>query len=73
MDSVHDMIMQLEPPDEAHRILRSHALSTCMELAQSRWLIIEQAQTTLPMAFLAMLIFWLTVLFSASACSPHVT
>jgi hypothetical protein len=65
MDSVHDMIMQLEPPDEAHRILRSHALATCMELAQSRWLIIEQAQTTLPMAFLAMLIFWLTVLFSS--------
>ena len=30
-----------------------------------RWLIIEQAQSTLPMAFLAMLIFWLTVLFAS--------
>jgi Protein of unknown function (DUF4239) len=63
MESVHDMIMQLEPQDESHRILRSHALTTCMELAQSRWFIIEQAQTPLPMAFLGMLIFWLTVLF----------
>jgi Protein of unknown function (DUF4239) len=65
MESVHDLIMQLEPRDEAHRILRSHALAACMELAQSRWLIIEQAQTTLPMAFLAMLVFWLTVLFAS--------
>jgi hypothetical protein len=65
MEYVHDMIMQLEPKDETHRILRSHALTTCMELAQSRWLIIEQAQTKLPIAFLAMLIFWLTVLFAS--------
>ena len=65
MDDVHDMIVQLAPHDEAHRVLRSQAISTCIELAQSRWLIIEQAQTTLPTAFLAMLIFWLTVLFAS--------
>jgi hypothetical protein len=65
MDDVHDMIVQLAPHDEAHRVLRSQAISTCLDLAQSRWLIIEQAQTTLPTAFLAMLIFWLTVLFAS--------
>ena len=65
MDDVHDLIMRLAPRDEAHRILRSNALATCIELAHSRWLIIEQAQTTLPAAFLAMLIFWLTVLFAS--------
>jgi hypothetical protein len=65
MDDVRDMIVQLVPQDEAHRVLRSQAISTCIELAQSRWLILEQAQTTLPTAFLAMLIFWLTVLFAS--------
>jgi hypothetical protein len=65
MDEVHDMILQLAPQDEAHRILRTHAVTTCIELAHSRWLIIEQAQTSLPMAFLGMLIFWLTVLFAS--------
>ena len=65
MDEVHDMILQLAPQDEAHQILRSHAVTTCIELANSRWLIIEQAQTTLPIAFLGMLIFWLTVLFAS--------
>ena len=34
MDEVHDMILQLAPQDEAHRILRSHAVTTCIELAQ---------------------------------------
>ena len=42
MDEVHDMILQLAPQDEAHRILRSHAVTTCVELAHSRWLIVEQ-------------------------------
>jgi hypothetical protein len=65
MDDVHDLIVQLAPQDEMHRILRSHALATWVELAQARWLIIEQAQNTLPTAFLAMLIFWLTVLFAS--------
>jgi hypothetical protein len=63
MDDVHDLIMLLEPRDEKHRILKSHALSTWVELVQARWLTIEQSQNTLPIAFLAILIFWLTVLF----------
>jgi Protein of unknown function (DUF4239) len=65
MDDVHDLIVKLAPQDEAHRVLRSHALEACINLTHSRWLIIEQAQTTLPVAFLAMLIFWLTVLFAS--------
>ena len=65
MDEVHDLIVKLAPQDEARRVLRSHALATCVELAHSRWLIVEQAQATLPAAFLAMLIFWLTVLFTS--------
>jgi hypothetical protein len=64
MDDVHDLVVQLEPKDELHRILRTQALSTWLELMQVRWLVIEQAQNSLPVAFLAMLIFWLTVLFA---------
>jgi hypothetical protein len=65
MDDVLDMIERLAPSDDARRAIRSHALQICGELVQSRWLMIEQAQTTLPMIFLAMLIFWLTVLFAS--------
>jgi len=65
MDDILDMIEQLAPTDEARRAIRSHALLTCGELVHSRWLMIEQAQTTLPTVFLGMLIFWLTVLFAS--------
>jgi hypothetical protein len=65
MDDVQDMIVQLAPRDEALRAIRSHSLETCSELVHSRWLLIEQAQTTLPTVFLGMLIFWLTVLFAS--------
>jgi hypothetical protein len=65
LDDVQDMIERLAPRDEAHRALRSHCQSACIELVQSHWLIVEQAQTALPPAFLGMLIFWLTVLFAS--------
>lgn len=65
MDEVHDMLVRLEPGDERHKVLRAHALETWVELSQARWLIIEQAQATLPNAFLALLVFWLTVLFAS--------
>jgi Protein of unknown function (DUF4239) len=65
MDDVQDMIVQLAPQDEARRAIRSQSLEICSELAHSRWLMIEQAQTTPPTVFLGMLIFWLTVLFAS--------
>ena len=43
----------------------SCSTDTCIELAHSRWLIIEQAQTSLPWVFLGMLVFWLTALFAS--------
>jgi hypothetical protein len=65
MEDVLDMIGQLAPQDEPRRALRSQSLETCRELVHSRWMMIEQAQTTLPAVFLGILVFWLTVLFAS--------
>ena len=65
MEDVQVMIARLEPRDETHRFLRTHAFALINDLTQSRWLMIEQAQAALPAAFLAVLIFWLTVLFAS--------
>jgi hypothetical protein len=65
IDDVQEMIMQLAPQDETHRVIRAYALETCGAIVQSRWLMIERAQTTLPAVILGMLIFWLTVLFAS--------
>jgi hypothetical protein len=65
MEDVQSMIEALAPTDESHRAIKTKALQACNELAQSRWLIIEEAQSALPTPFLVVLIFWLTVLFTA--------
>jgi hypothetical protein len=65
MDDVQEMILQLASQDEARRAIRAYALEACSALSQARWLMIEQAQATLPAVFLGMLIFWLTVLFAS--------
>jgi hypothetical protein len=65
VDDVQDMIQRLAPQGEPGRSLREHALATAKDVAESRWVIIEQAQVALPTAFVAMLIFWLTVLFTS--------
>jgi hypothetical protein len=67
MDDVLELIMQLAPQDEVRRAIRSDSLEICRELVHSRWLMIEQAQATLPTVFLGILIFWLTVLFAGLA------
>jgi hypothetical protein len=64
-DELQDLIQQLSPKDEMRRSIKAQALQTCNDLGQSRWLMIEKAQTTLPTPFLVMLIFWLTVLFTS--------
>jgi hypothetical protein len=65
LDEVQESIRQLAPGDEAHRSIQSQALQICGDLTQSRWLMVEQAQTALPTVFLVMLISWLTVLFTS--------
>lgn len=63
MDEIQTMIEHLAPNDEAHRLIRTDALEICTDLVRSRWLLIEKTQSSLPLPFLAILIFWLTVLF----------
>ena len=64
IDEVQNMIESLAPKDESKRNLRTQALQSCDDLGQSRWLMIEKAQTALPTPFLVILILWLTVLFT---------
>jgi hypothetical protein len=65
MEDVQDMIRRLEPRDEAGRSLRAQALQIGDALAESRWLMIEQAQATMPTVFVVMLVSWLAVLFTS--------
>ena len=50
------------------------ALNIVIALGQTRWLMYEQRATSISIPLLAVLIFWLTIVFiSASASSPRLT
>jgi hypothetical protein len=57
----------LAPRTEAQRWLQSRALSLSGDLAQTRWLMTTQAGGTVPTLLLAVLIFWLAILFVSFA------
>jgi hypothetical protein len=63
IEELQDKLRTLSPKNDSQRLLQAQALQICGDLAQSRWLLIEQSQSSLPSAFLVVLVFWLTIFF----------
>ena len=55
-------LLELTPTNAAQRQMFPQAQQLCGELRETRWLVIEQAQNSLPAPFLVVLLFWLTAL-----------
>jgi hypothetical protein len=58
-------IQELSPQNDAQRSLKGRALQIGTDLAQTRLLLFEQADSSIPAPFLAVLIFWLTIIFAS--------
>ena len=58
-------VRALKPQTETQRALQTQALALLNELLLTRWLQIEQAQISLPVPFLVILLFWLTLLYTS--------
>ncbi len=72
---LYDKIQDLAPKNDAQRTLQSQALKTCVDIAQTRWLLFAQRDSSIPTPFLIMLVFWLAVLFASFSlfAPPHAT
>jgi hypothetical protein len=55
-------LLQLTPTTNAQRQSFSTAQQILTDLRQSRWLLIHRAQRVIPIPFLVVLLFWLTML-----------
>jgi hypothetical protein len=55
----------LTPQNDAQKAFQADALQLCKEMLQIRWQVIEDSQVSLPVAFLVVLLFWLTILFGS--------
>jgi Na+/H+ antiporter NhaC len=62
LETLQTQLRQLTPATDSQRQLLSQAQQISSDLVQSRWLVIEEAQSALPMPFLVVLLFWLTML-----------
>jgi hypothetical protein len=64
-DALYDAIQELSPKNDAQRSLQAQALTMAINLGQTRWLLFEQSASSIPIAFLVVLIFWLSVIFAS--------
>ncbi len=62
-DALYDKIEQLSPQNDTQSALKAQALKMGIDLAQTRWLLFEQGGSSIPIAFLVLLIFWVTIIF----------
>jgi hypothetical protein len=62
MEDLQTKIRKLSPATDVQRQLLSQAEKLSGDLLEARWLLIAQAQHTISMTFLVVLLFWLTML-----------
>src|SRR6267378_5966767 len=62
---LYDKIDELSPQSEAERSLKSQALTVALDLGQKRLLLFQQLGSSIPVPFLAVLVFWLCIIFAS--------
>jgi len=74
-DLMRDELRKLTPTSDDQRQILAQAQQALGDIAQIRWLAIEQAHNELPLPLLVILVFWLTLLFVSFGlfAPPHMT
>jgi hypothetical protein len=74
-DALYDKIQALSPQNEAQRSLQAKALSISIDIGQARWLMFQRTSSSIPVPFLVVLVFWLTIIFVSFGlfASPNAT
>jgi hypothetical protein len=62
-EAVLDAIQELSPKSDRQRALQAQALALAIQAGKTRRLMLAQATVSIPIPLLAMLVFWLIVLF----------
>jgi hypothetical protein len=64
-ETLYDKIGELQPSSEYQRSLQTQALAMMIGIGNTRFLLIQQIDSTIHPAFLAVLVFWLTIIFAS--------
>ncbi|MCS3450593.1 MULTISPECIES: DUF4239 domain-containing protein [Bradyrhizobium] len=66
-------IQNLSPKTDAQRSFKERAIQLATDLVQTRLLLFEHADTSIPMPFLAILVFWLAIIFMSFSLFSRLT
>ena len=64
-EAIYTKLQELAPKNDTQRSLQARALQLTSDLAQTRLLLFAQKNDGIPMPFLAVLVFWLTIIFGS--------
>jgi type II secretory pathway pseudopilin PulG len=65
IEAIQRKLLDLSPQTEAQRWLQSTALKTCGSISASRWIVLEEIGSSIRWPFMAILVFWLAVIFAS--------
>lgn len=58
-------IQKLSPQDDAQRVFKTQAMAITADLGQMRWLLFEQAGTSISQPLLIVVVLWLAIIFGS--------
>ncbi len=64
-DAFNEKLHELSPSNEAQRSLKARAIQVATDSIQTRLRLFAQADNSIPMPFLVMLVFWLAMIFAS--------
>jgi hypothetical protein len=62
---IYDKIQELSPKNDTQRSLQAQALNLGIGIGKMRWMMFEQASSSVSIPLLAVLVFWLTAIFAS--------
>src|SRR6516165_2561240 len=65
LQQLEDSILELKPSNPRDQWWLSQAMTLAGKIGETRWLLVQQLGQGTPKAFLALLVFWLTLLFAS--------
>jgi len=63
--TIETLILQLSPKTESQRWLQTEALRVGRDIMETRWLVLGNLGSSVPVLFVVVVVFWLTILFAS--------
>lgn len=65
VEALYDNIQRLSPQNDVQRTLQNQASTIALDLGRTRVLLFEQLDSSIPVPFLVVLVFWLAIIFAS--------